>query len=142
MGLVQSLGRADRALGNELAISNRVDPFDMLGARDNQRNFLNPAPIDFPYDYDRDARVNATDMLIARNNTTHFLNALRLITIPVGKVDAEGAKQAGTRLDSQADSETHASDDEPDLPVLEAAHVLEHVGNIVHNRRGARVAVA
>jgi len=58
----------------------KVNAFDMLGARDNQRTFRDPAPIDFRYDYNRDERVNATDMLIARNNTTHFRNALRLIT--------------------------------------------------------------
>ncbi len=55
---------------------------DMLGTRDNQRNFLDPAPIDFNFDFNRDARVNALDMLIARDNTTHFLNALKLIDAP------------------------------------------------------------
>lgn len=60
----------------------KVNAFDMLGARDNQRNLLNPAPIDFFFDYNRDALVNATDMLIARNNQTHFLNALELINVP------------------------------------------------------------
>ena len=60
----------------------KVDAIDMLGARDNQRNFLNPAPLNFNFDFDRNARVGATDMLIARNNTTHFLNALKLIAVP------------------------------------------------------------
>jgi hypothetical protein len=59
-----------------------VNAADMLGARDHPRSFLNPAPIDFAFDYDRDARVNATDMLLARDNPTHFLNALKLITVP------------------------------------------------------------
>ncbi len=68
----------------------KVNAFDMLAARDNQRTFLDPAPIDMNYDYDRNARVDATDMLIARNNTTHFLNALRLITVPAAK-RGEGA---------------------------------------------------
>ncbi|KKL22447.1 hypothetical protein LCGC14_2435360, partial [marine sediment metagenome] len=36
----------------------------MLGARDNQRNFLSPAPIDFAYDFNRDADVDADDMEI------------------------------------------------------------------------------
>ena len=55
--------------------------FDMLAARDNQHNFIDPAGIDDFVDFNRDQRVNVFDMLIARNNTTHFLNALRLITV-------------------------------------------------------------
>ncbi len=72
----------------------KVNAFDMLGARDNQRNFLNPAPIDFEYDFDRSARVDAVDMLIARNNPTHFLNALRLITVPAAKNTANSGSVA------------------------------------------------
>ncbi len=63
----------------------KVNAFDMLGARDNQRSFLDPAPIDFAYDFDRDGRVNAIDMLIARDNTTSIFNDLNLITVPGGK---------------------------------------------------------
>ena len=74
----------------------------MLGARDNQRNFLNPAPIDFVYDFNRDARVNASDMLIARDHQTHFLNALQLIAVPDGKASARGAalEEAGNQESS------------------------------------------
>jgi hypothetical protein len=61
----------------------QVDMLDVLGAQNNPRNFLNPAPIDFDYDYNRDQRVNAIDELIATNNqTTTFLNRLKLITVP------------------------------------------------------------
>ena len=63
----------------------KVNAFDMLGARNNLRTFLDQVPIDFKFDYNRDQRVNVFDMLIARNNQTHFLNALRLITAPAGK---------------------------------------------------------
>ena len=80
----------------------KVNAFDMLGARDNQRNFLNPAPIDFPFDFNRDARVNATDMLIARNHPTHFLNALKLITVPGGKAAGEQASAGGGRAAQDA----------------------------------------
>ncbi len=45
---------------------------------------MNPAPLDSPYDFNRDARIDAIDMLIARANQTHFLNALKLITAPPG----------------------------------------------------------
>ncbi|MBN2473427.1 MAG: Ig-like domain-containing protein [Pirellulales bacterium] len=65
----------------------KVNATDMLLARNNPRTFLNPAPVDFAYDYNRDARVNATDMLLARNNQTHFLNALRLISVPGSKTE-------------------------------------------------------
>jgi hypothetical protein len=62
----------------------KVNVADMLLARNNPRTFLDPAPIDFAYDYNRDGRVNATDMLLARNNPTNFLNALKLIDVPPG----------------------------------------------------------
>jgi len=61
----------------------RVNAADVLLARNNPRNFLDPAPIEFRYDFNRDRRVNAADMLIARENQTHLLNALRLISIPL-----------------------------------------------------------
>ncbi|MBN2477233.1 MAG: lamin tail domain-containing protein [Pirellulales bacterium] len=80
-------GNAVGEAGNSTADA-RINATDMLLARNNPRNFLNPAPLDFPYDFNRDARVNATDMLLARNNQTHFLNALRLITVPDAGEDA------------------------------------------------------
>ncbi len=75
-------GNAPGETGNS-ATDAKVNAFDMLGARDNPRSFLDPAPIDFAFDFDRDARVNAIDMLIARDNPTTFLSALKLITVPV-----------------------------------------------------------
>ncbi|MBN2474600.1 MAG: lamin tail domain-containing protein [Pirellulales bacterium] len=77
-------GNAVGEAGNSPADA-RVNATDMLLARNNPRDFLNPAPIDFACDFNRDARVNATDMLIARNHVTHFLNALSLITVPGAK---------------------------------------------------------
>jgi len=55
---------------------------DLLLARNNPRSFLDPAPVGFPYDYNRDGRVNSTDVLLARNNQTGFLNSLQLISAP------------------------------------------------------------
>jgi len=66
----------------------QVTATDLLLARNNPRNFLDPAAIDFAYDYNRDRRVNATDVLLARNNQTNFLSALRLI-------DLSGPESAG-----------------------------------------------
>ena len=59
-----------------------VDGSDFASARDNQRNFLNRAPIDFAYDYNRDSFVDGTDMAIARDNNTNFITALKLVTVP------------------------------------------------------------
>jgi hypothetical protein len=74
-------GNAVGESGNDPA-NARVTAIDETGARANQRSFLNPASIDFRFDYNRDRLVNATDQLIARSNTTSFVNALRLITVP------------------------------------------------------------
>ncbi|MBN2477368.1 MAG: cadherin-like domain-containing protein [Pirellulales bacterium] len=85
LGLVEDdvfyFGNAVADAGNSTNDA-RVNATDMLLARNNPRTFLNPAGVDFDYDFNRDARVNATDMLLARNNQTHFLNALQLITAP------------------------------------------------------------
>jgi len=69
----------------------RVTAEDVLLARNNPRDFLNPAPIDLDCDYNRDARVNATDVLIARSNQTHLLNALKLITPETGEPPLTGS---------------------------------------------------
>ena len=55
---------------------------DVLSARDNPHNFFNPATVTYPYDYNRDLRVNATDMLIAQSNQTDSETALKLIHPP------------------------------------------------------------
>jgi len=70
----------------------KVNLLDLLAARNNPRNSLNSAKIDFDYDYNRDQRVNATDMLIARSNQTHLLDALKLIAAP--GTDSKGAHDA------------------------------------------------
>jgi len=81
-------GNAVGESGNSAADA-RVNAFDVLAARNNPRNLLNSAPIDFHYDFNRDQRVNAADMLLARNNQTHFLDGLKLITVP-GLKSAKG----------------------------------------------------
>ncbi len=92
-------GNAIGESGNSTADA-KVNAYDMLAARDNQRTFLDPAPIELNYDYDRDARVDATDMLIARENRTHFLNALQLITVPDATA-AEGVNDEAQITDDQ-----------------------------------------
>ncbi len=73
-------GNAVAEAGNAAA-NAQVTTTDLLLARNNPRNFLHPAAVDFAYDYNRDQRVNATDVLLARNNQTNFLTALRLIDL-------------------------------------------------------------
>ena len=60
-----------------------VNSTDQILARNNQRTFLNPAPMDFLYDHNRDRFVNSTDEILARDNQTTYLNALQLITPPL-----------------------------------------------------------
>ena len=63
----------------------QVTTTDLLLARNNPRNFLNPATIDFGYDFNRDRSVNTTDVLLARNNQTNFLTDLNLISVPLAE---------------------------------------------------------
>ena len=70
-------GNAVAESGNSDADA-RVTIADLLLARNNPRNLLEPAAIDFLYDFNRDGRVNATDVLLARNHQTGFLDALEL----------------------------------------------------------------
>jgi hypothetical protein len=76
-------GNAIGDSGNS-AVNTQVDLVDELGARKNPHTFVNPAPIDDVYDYDRNQRVDLRDELIARNNPTTFVSALRLINLGAG----------------------------------------------------------
>jgi hypothetical protein len=74
-------GNAVGEAGNS-AEDAKVNATDMLLARNNPRSFIDPAEMDFAYDFNRDGKVNATDMLLARNNPTSFIDALKLIAVP------------------------------------------------------------
>jgi len=74
------IGNAAGEAGNSTSDA-QVTTTDVLLARNNPRNFLNPAAVDFPYDYNRDGRVTTTDLLLARNNQTNFLTRLRLLDL-------------------------------------------------------------
>jgi len=73
-------GNAIAEAGN-LASNTHVTTIDLLLARNNPRTLLDPAGTDFPYDFNRDQRVNATDVLLARNNQTGFGSALKLFDL-------------------------------------------------------------
>ena len=53
-----------------------LDAADEQAARANARGILNLAPIDDPFDFNRDGRVNTTDEIIARNNAGFVLNLI------------------------------------------------------------------
>jgi len=57
-----------------------VNASDELGSRSNPRTIFNPAPVDFPWDYNKDKLVNATDELAARTNPTTIFNCMKCIT--------------------------------------------------------------
>ncbi|MBN2475332.1 MAG: lamin tail domain-containing protein [Pirellulales bacterium] len=118
-------GNAVGEAGNSTSDA-KVNATDMLLARNNPRNFLNPAPLDFHCDFNRDARVNATDMLIARNNQTNFLNALRLITVPFGETAPSG-KVAAEKATDEKEGGGSAAETEPWTPqaTIPAQYVLE-----------------
>ncbi len=73
-------GNAVAEAGNSTE-NTYVTVTDLLLARNNPHGLLDPAPVDDPYDYNRDKQVNPTDVLLARNNTTNFLSALKLIDL-------------------------------------------------------------
>ena len=72
-----AIGETGDSTGNAF-----VNAMDTGGVRNNPRNFMNPAPIHDPYDFNRDRNVNALDFGIARNHATNFITALKLITTP------------------------------------------------------------
>ncbi len=57
-----------------------VDSKDQTDARNNRSKI---APVDFPYDYNRDGQVNPSDENVAKSNPTNSLNGLLLITPPM-----------------------------------------------------------
>jgi hypothetical protein len=65
-----------------------VSSADEALIRLNGRNALNPAPIDFRYDLNRDRVVASSDQALCRLNATNALNALRLIVTPSAAAEA------------------------------------------------------
>lgn len=82
-------GNAVGESGNNPGDAN-VDIADELGARQHPRAFFNPAPIDFAFDYNRDARVNASDEIIARNRANAAAPQLLLLAAPLPVAAATG----------------------------------------------------
>ena len=71
-------GNAIGEAGNS-ATDAYVNATDELLARNNPRNFMNPATVTDQHDYNRDGKVNSTDEIIPRTHPTNVTNALQLI---------------------------------------------------------------
>jgi ELWxxDGT repeat protein len=109
-------GNAIGETGN--ATNAQVSFADEALTRLNGRSAVNPAPIDFRYDFNRDGLVDAADQVLARLNATNAFSALRLIAVPVessplGPREVNNAARATAGLSSAAlspiDSATLAS---------------------------------
>ncbi|HYW79775.1 MAG TPA: hypothetical protein VE890_09375, partial [Thermoguttaceae bacterium] len=72
-------GNAPGEAGDKAA-NTIVNATDEILARNFQHSAIDPAPINDPFDYNRDGLVNGSDQIIARNNQTNPLTMLRLIT--------------------------------------------------------------
>ncbi|HYW79688.1 MAG TPA: lamin tail domain-containing protein, partial [Thermoguttaceae bacterium] len=94
-------GNAIGEAGNEIR-NTIVNATDEILARNFQHSALDPAPIDDPYDYNRDGLVNGTDQIIARGNQTNALTMLRLITAPATNAAIEQAVQESPEAISAA----------------------------------------
>lgn len=69
-----AIGETGNRPGSTLVLAE-----DELLTRSHTRSPLNPAGVDFAYDFDRDRSVNARDQLIARVHRTSPLTALVLL---------------------------------------------------------------
>jgi hypothetical protein len=74
-----------------------VSSADEALIRLNGRNALNPAPIDWKYDIDRNKVVGSSDQALCRLNASNALNSLRLIVAPAeaGMAGSDAALASG-----------------------------------------------
>jgi len=112
-------GNAIGEVGNS-ASDAFVDGVDFAQTRDHPRNFLNPAPIDYRYDHNRDRFVDGTDLAIVRDNPTNLLTALKLVT-------PSAPSGGGSMMVSISSNETSIPDEQsnPSYPVNHDKHTLK-----------------
>jgi VCBS repeat-containing protein len=72
-----SVGETGNQTGNSF-----IDGSDFAYVRDNPRNFLNRAPLDFRADINRDSIVDINDLGLVRDHPTNFITSLKLWTPP------------------------------------------------------------
>ncbi|MCH8046032.1 MAG: pre-peptidase C-terminal domain-containing protein [Planctomycetes bacterium] len=68
----------DTGLGNQPDLV-LVDQADRAATRSNSRSFFSPAPIDFPFDFNRDGLVDGVDRAIVRANLSAGIGGLILL---------------------------------------------------------------
>jgi hypothetical protein len=68
-----------------------VNAADEIRIRVHPHSLANPAPINSPFDLNRDRLVNATDQILARINANNSFTALRLIAPPAGALGGPAA---------------------------------------------------
>ena len=64
-----------------------VNVTDEIGTRHRAQSFVDPAPLDDPFDFDRDRSVDEADEIIARAHGTTFRTALRRVAPPPAQPD-------------------------------------------------------
>ncbi len=96
-------GNAPGETGNDPQ-SAIVNLDDATATQENPKTIFNRAPIDDPYDFNRDGLVNATDTIIARDNQTDETTALFMVTPSPTPDGAEtfNADHAGWSTDTLA----------------------------------------
>ncbi len=82
-------GNAVAEAGNS-PTDTHVTATDLLLARNNRRSEVDPAAVDFAYDYNRDGRVDVIDVLLARDGFTNFLSMLRLLDLSQADLSPDG----------------------------------------------------
>ena len=78
-------GNAIGESGNS-SLNAQVDVSDENLARENPKNWLDPAAIEDAYDYNRDKKVDISDENLSRVHRSNFLTALKLIDLSLGAV--------------------------------------------------------
>jgi hypothetical protein len=76
-----------------------VSSADEALIRLNARNALNPAPIHFNFDLNRDRVVASSDQALARLNATNALSSLRLIVPPAQSPGASAGPSQSWAVD-------------------------------------------
>jgi hypothetical protein len=92
-------GNAVGETGNSTAKAI-VNAADEVLTRLNGRSALNPAPLDFRFDFNRDGLVDSADQVLARLHATNPLTALRLIGPPLVVEEGGGASNLASLADA------------------------------------------
>ena len=132
-------GNAVGESGNSAA-NAIVDAADQQGAHNNPRTQLNPAPITFAYDYNRDTLVDTTDEALATSNSTTAATALKLIA-PVVPTEAPATQRMPLSLFEAGDANFPAVNN-PAMVTTKAGTVLAFAEARLTNQDSTGFAIA